>query len=281
MEEIILFFETKITTPRPWGAYHLCCMAVLVACVALLVAFGKKLRADPKLVRRLTAGTGIFLIVIEALKQVLYGLHAGEGGVYWDYPWWVFPLQMCSTPMYVCFALLFCPEGRVRRALCTYLGTFGMFGGIVVMLLPSTVFTDLLFVDLHTMVWHIGLVCLGVLQWSGGSAGQKATDMIGCAVVFVIFAGTAAALDCALPQLAEEGFNMFYLSPYVPISMSDFVEWFWESVPYPVYLLTYLLGFIGVAAAIFFIARAVRAAAERSEKRRSAGKAGGSNDIDP
>ena len=129
MEKVILFFETKIATPRPWGAYHLCCMCVLVACVALLVGFGKKLRANPKAVRRMTAAAGVFLIAIEILKQVFYGLHVGENGIYWDYPWWVFPLQMCSTPMYVCFALLFFREGRIQRALCSYLGTFGMFGG--------------------------------------------------------------------------------------------------------------------------------------------------------
>ena len=268
MEKVILFFETRVQTPEPWGIYHLCCMGILVVCVALLVAFGKKLRAAPKLVRRLTIGTGIFLIAIEALKQIFYGLHAGEDEIFWDYPWWVFPLQMCSTPMYVCFALLFFREGRIQRALCTYLGTFGMVGGIAVMLLPSTVFTDFLFVDLHTMIWHILLVCLGVLQWCGGTAGQKASDLLGCAAVFLLFAGIAAALDCALPQLAEEGFNMFYLSPYIPISMSDFVEWFWETVPYPVYLLTYALGFIGVSAAIFFPARAIRAAVMRCEERK-------------
>lgn len=265
MEKVILFFETTITTPQPWGAYHLCCMGVLVACVALLVGFGRKLRANPKAVRRMTAAAGVFLITIEILKQVFYGLHVGENGIYWDYPWWVFPLQMCSTPMYVCFALLFFREGRIQRALCSYLGTFGMFGGIVVMLLPSTVFTDLLFVDLHTMIWHILLVCLGVLQWCGGTAGQKAGDFIGCTILFALFAGIAAALDGALPQLAEEGFNMFYLSPYIPVSMSEFVEWFWESVPYPVYLLTYLAGFTAVAAAIFFSARGIRAAARKSE----------------
>ena len=140
MKQIILFFETKVQTPEPWGIYHLCCMLILVACAVLLVAFGKRLRAEPGLVRRLTIGTGIFLIAIEALKQVFYGLHTGANGIYWDYPWWVFPLQMCSTPMYACLALLFFRAGRIQRALCTYLGTFGMVGGITVMLLPSTVF---------------------------------------------------------------------------------------------------------------------------------------------
>ena len=214
MKQIILFFETKVQTPEPWGIYHLCCMLILVACAVLLVAFGKRLRAEPRLVRRLTIGTGIFLIAIEALKQVFYGLHTGANGIYWDYPWWVFPLQMCSTPMYACLALLFFRAGRIQRALCTYLGTFGMVGGITVMLLPSTVFTDLLFVNIHTMVWHILLVCLGILQWVGGTAGQKVSDLAGCAAVFLFFAGIAAALDCALPHLAGKAFHTpFICSP--------------------------------------------------------------------
>ena len=272
MKQIILFFETKVQTPEPWGIYHLCCMLILVACAVLLVAFGKRLRAEPGLVRRLTIGTGIFLIAIEALKQVFYGLHTGANGIYWDYPWWVFPLRMCSTRMYACLALLFFRAGRIQRALCTYLGTFGMVGGITVMLLPSTVFTDLLFVNIHTMVSHILLVCIGILQWVGGTAGQKVSDLAGCAAVFLFFAGIAAALDCALPHLADEGFNMFYLSPYIPISMSEIVAGFWESVPYPVYLLTYAAGFIGVSAAIFFPVRAIRSAAMRTEAERKTEK---------
>lgn len=268
LEDILLFFETKIPTPNPWGVYHLCCMAVLAACITAIVLSGKKLRANPKLVHRLTGGAGIFLLALELGKQVLYGLHVGENGIFWDYPWWIFPFQLCSTPMYVCLALLFCPEGRIRRALSTYLATFGMFGGIVVMLLPSSVFTDLLFVDLHTMVWHILLVSIGVLQWAGGTAGQKISDLFGGAIVFVILASIAATLDCCLPQLAKEGFNMFYLSPYIPVSMSDFVENFWASVPYPLYLCTYVFGFIAVSCGIFFAARTIRSAALRAQEER-------------
>lgn len=273
MKDIVLFFETKVTAPRPFGAYHLACLALLALCVALLAAFGKKLRANPRTVRRLTAGTGGALLALEAFKQVLYGLHAGTNGVFWEYPWWIFPLQMCSTPLYACVALFFCPEGRIRRALCCYLGTFGMFGGIVVMLLPATVFTDLLFANLHTMLWHIALVSLGILQWCG-KAIEKNSDLIGGAAVFLVFAGIAVTLDCALPQLAEEGFNMFYLSPYIPASMSGFAKRFWELMPYPVYLLAYLLGFTGVAAAIFFSARAVQTAAQARQTNAGAGAYG-------
>lgn len=263
MEEIILFFETKIKTPLPWGTYHLCCLGVLALCTVLLFAFGKRLRKNPRTVRRLTAGIGIFLLVIELFKQVLIGLHADENGVYWDYPWYAFPFQLCSTPLYACIALLFCPEGRVRQALCCYLGTFGMIGGIAVMLIPSTVFVDTLFLDLHTMAWHICLVLLGVLQWSGGTIGMRFSDLCGGSIVFLICVCIAVALNLSLPQYAEEGFNMFYLSPYVPISMSDFVEKLWENVPYPVYLIGYVLALLLAAAAIFYAARAIRKAYAR------------------
>lgn len=264
MEKLVAFFEIKIQTPEAWGPYHLCCMGLLAAGIALLAVFAPKLRSRPNLVLGLTAGAGTILLFTEILKQVFYGLHIGENGIYWDYPWWIFPFQMCSTPMYVSLLVPAFGEGRMRRALCNYLGTYGMLGGVVVMLFPGSVFTDLLFIDLHTMLWHILLVCLGVLQWAGGTAGNRFSDFLRSAAVFLCLAAIAAALNCLFPQLAQEGFNMFYLSPYIPASMSEFARLLWESVPYPVYVLLYVLGFSCAAAAVFLLAAGMRNAADRN-----------------
>lgn len=261
-EAVIRFFKTEITPPNPWGAYHLSCLAVMAAIVVLLLVLGGKLQKRPRLVRKFTASIGIFLLAAELLKQVLYGLHIGENGVYWEYPWHIFPFQLCSTPLYVCLALLFLPEGKVRRALCAYLGTFGLFGGLTVMLHPNAVFNDFLFVDIHTMFWHVGLVVLGVLQWTGGEIRPKAGDFVGATLVFALFVLTAFLMNVFLPQLAEENFNMFYISPYIPCTILLLTK-IWEQLPYPAFLAIYVLGFVAISGAIFIAACGLRKAAER------------------
>lgn len=259
-EAFIRFFKTEITPPKPWGAYHLCCLAAMSALVVLLLVFSGKLQKRPRLVRALTAGIGLVLFAAELLKQVLYGLHIGENGVFWEYPWHIFPFQLCSTPLYVCLALLFMPEGKVRRALCAYLGTFGLFGGLTVMLHPNAVLNRFLFVDIHTMLWHVGLVVLGALQWAGGAINSKAGDFLGASVVFALFVLTAFLLNLCLPQLAEENFNMFYISPYIPCTILLLTN-IWEQLPYPAFLAIYVFGFAAISGAIFAAACGLRRAA--------------------
>ena len=63
----------------------------------------------------------------------------------------------------------------------------------------------------------------------------------------------ALTLNLSLKQLSLEcGFNMFYISPYVPCTILFMVE-IWEVAPYPVFLAAYVLGFSLIALAIFYV----------------------------
>lgn len=201
-ENVIRFFQAKSPEPQPWGMYHLLCLGVLAALVAALIAGGRRLRKSPKTVRRLTACLGSVLLAAEILKQIFSSVQISDGKIIWDYPWHIFPFQLCSTPLYVCIALFFLPEGRVRRALCCYLGTFGIVGGAVVMAAPESVYITSLFINVHTMVWHTGLILL-----------------------------------------------------HVPPDSSPIFLFVWENVPYPLYLICYIAGFILLTGLIFAVLR--------------------------
>lgn len=254
-ENVIRFFQAKSPEPQPWGMYHFLCLGVLAALVAALIAGGRRLRKSPKTVRRLTASLGSVLLAAEILKQIFSSVQISDGKIIWDYPWHIFPFQLCSTPLYVCIALFFLPEGRVRRALCCYLGTFGIVGGAVVMAAPESVYITSLFINVHTMVWHTGLILLGALQWCGGAIRPDAADWLGSVVLFLAFATIAFCLDLFLPQYAAENFNMFYISPHVPPDSSPIFLFVWENVPYPLYLICYIAGFILLTGLIFAVLR--------------------------
>lgn len=246
---IVAFFERRSAVPKPWGAYHFVWLLILAAVIACIV-LAPTLRADRRLARGLTYGIGAFLLFIELFKQIFSGLHAEDGSVVWWYPWYIFPFQLCTTPLYVCLALPFV-RGNARRWLCSYLGSFGMLGGIAVMLVPQTVFCDLLFINLHTMLWHTGLIALGVLQWVSAEIHPCVCDFLGGACLFLLFTAIASALNYAFRQYAGDGFNMFYISPYVPVPTLPFIEHFRLSVPYPIYLCAYVLVLCAGAAVVF------------------------------
>ena len=130
------------------------------------------------------------------------------------------------------------------------MGTYGAFGGATVLLHPHAVLIEYWFVDIHTMIWHMSLVLVGVLQWASGTIPKTLRAFWGGTAVFALFALVALVLDFSLPQLAEEGFNMFFISPYAPCTIL-FLQELWQSAPYPVFLAVYLIGFAAIAAAIF------------------------------
>ena len=113
---IVAFFEQPIAVPEPWNGYHAIWLLLLTASLLCLVYAAPNLRSNPSLTRGITRGLGLFLLCIEVLKQIFGGLHAAEGTVYWQYPWYMFPLQLCSTPLYLCIAPLCTRERRPSDA---------------------------------------------------------------------------------------------------------------------------------------------------------------------
>lgn len=265
-EQFIRWIKTEIEPPPPWGAYHWAMLALTAAGMVALFALSPRLRERPRLVRVLTNCFGGLLLALEVFKQLFYSVHVGESGVYWEYPWHIFPWQFCSTPAYACLALFFLPKGRLRGYVCCFLGTYGAFGGATVLLHPHVVLIEYWFVNIHTMIWHMSLVLVGVLQWAGGTIPKTLRAFWGGTAVFALFALVALVLDFSLPQLAEEGFNMFFISPYAPCTIL-FLQELWQSAPYPVFLAVYLIGFAAIAAAIFAAVHGGYALAEIIRKR--------------
>ena len=65
-------------------------------------------------------------LLLEVLKQIIWAFNydALSGIVTWDYEWYAFPFQLCSTPIYVSLICLFLKKGKFRDALFSYLSYF-------------------------------------------------------------------------------------------------------------------------------------------------------------
>ena len=68
----------RIPTPKPYGAFHIC-FTLIGFLVCGLIAYRLR-NISPKASRRLLIGVGVFLMVTEVYKQLLYCLVIHESG---------------------------------------------------------------------------------------------------------------------------------------------------------------------------------------------------------
>ena len=165
---------------------------------------------------RLFFAAGVLLAASELWKQLTL-TYAVNGGRYdWEY----FPFQLCSMPMYICLLIGIVKNGKVKRALYTFLMDFGLLGGIAAFFDTSGMFYPLTALTIHSFGWHICLILLGV---AAGFTKRGDTTVRGFSRGVLIY-GLGCVFATALNVAAHPlGFiNMFYISPYYPMEQVIF-----------------------------------------------------------
>ncbi len=235
--------------PAPFGVFHLVSVAVILAVGVLMVVFHKRLPRGERSLRRWLAVFGVGLLLLEVGKQLAYSYHPASG---WAYNWDRFPFQFCSTPIYAALAALCLPAGRVRQALLNFLATYSPVAGCAVLFYPSSdVFHEILFLDLHTMVWHGAMLIFGLYLWLTRTVTPSVKTALTAAAVYLPMPFLALCLnelELALGFAGEQIFNMFYIARdgdcRIPV-----LSWFQDHTPYPVFFAAYVLT-LGIGGAL-------------------------------
>ncbi len=234
--------------PAAFGAFHLVSAAIILLIAGLMVLFRRRLPRGERALRRSLIIFGVGLALLEIGKQLVYSYTPGHG---WAYNWERFPFQFCSIPIYVALVAMCLGEGRGRRALLAFLATYAPVAGCAVLFYPSaSVFHEVVFLNLHTMVWHGSMLLYGLYLWLTEAVLPTRETAVGAALVYLPTGFVALALNEAAHAWAfADGydFNMFYISRHGRC-MIPLLSWVQEHAPYPVFFLSYvaLLGLGGL-----------------------------------
>ncbi len=239
-EKILAVLDGKMPEPTMFGWYHwLCLFATLGLCVLVCL---KARNLSDKRFNLILGLTSALLITLEIYKQLNHA-YDWENDT-WAYNWRVFPFQFCSTPMYVMLAAVLIKNQKIREALYCFLGTYGLFAGTAVMLYPTTVFTETIGINLQTMIHHGAMVVIGIMMYTSGKVPLTHKSVLRGVPVFVILVTLALIANILYGEFGDpEGtFNMFFISPYYPCELPVF-DSLYRSIPYPLFLAAYILGF--------------------------------------
>lgn len=255
---LLRFLDTPMPTPTLYGWYHLMWLAIVAIVTWLLCrdfSITRKDRSVP-----LVLWTSVLIIALEVYKMINYSF-SYEDGIAFDFQWYAFPFQFCSTPMYVGLLAGLSKKGKFHNALCAYLATFAVFAGACVMFYPGDVFIDTIGINVQTMVCHGSMLVIGVYLLYTGHVKAEHKTILGAGTVFLVCVVLAAFMnECAhiTGLLERETFNMFFISPYCDphLPVYSLVQ---GVVPFPLCLVLYVLGFSAASYVILLAAMGITA----------------------
>ncbi len=250
-ERLVAAISATMEVPPMYGWLHLLfCGLVVVLTVLLLVFF---LHADLKKERRILLAVWLVMLLVELYKQLVFSMEVADGAAVWEYDWYYFPFQLCSTPIFVLPFAILLPEGRVRLAAVSYIASFALFGGLAVMVYPGNVLYHVIGINLQTMIHHGLQVVSGLYLAARYCRRPFLPHFLSAIPVFLILLAVALFMNIGF---REEGLNMFFVGPYVPSTL-PILESVYPILPYPVFLIAYVLGFTLVAALVQLLGRAL------------------------
>lgn len=254
--KVLEIMDADMTTPTMYGWFHILFFALSIAAAILLCFLYKKGYITN--VRRVVLVVAITVIVLEIYKQINYSFSYSDG-IAFDYQWYIFPWQFCSTPMYIGL-LAGLTKGKFHDYMCCFLSTFAVFAGAAVMFYPGDVFIGTIGINIQTMICHGSMITVGIFLFYTNHVKAEWKTLFkaipvfaGCVTVAVILneVGHAAGLT------EDHFFNMFYISRHedghLPVYSS--VQ---EVVPYPWCLILYLIGFTAAAGIMLLLAMGIK-----------------------
>lgn len=236
-----------------YGWFHLMWLAIMVVAIVLISVFRKKI--SPKAIDITLIVWGVVLILLEAVKLILYSFHYNDGVVSWSFDWGSFPFQFCSTPLYVAIPAGIIRRGKIKDSLLSFLAIFALFGGLIAIVFPSGLFVERIFISVHTMIWHGSMVVMGVMLWVTKRVEAKWSTLFKAFIVFMIMVSIAMLLNLCIGT-SLGWFNLFYISPYYRSTLVVF-EIIWDKAPYPIFLLCYIVGFTIAGTLVFLAAKGI------------------------
>lgn len=263
-QDLLRILDAQMKRPEPYGWFHLMWFALSIIAAVLLCVWHKK-DGSPERVLRVVFGVSVAVAVLEVYKLVNYSF-SYEDGISFDFQWYAFPFQFCSTPMYVGILAGLIRKGKVHESLCAYLATYSMFAGLAVMVYPVSVFIGTVGVNIQTMFCHGSMITLAIYLMYTGYVKLEHRTILKALPVFVVAVSIAAVLNemAYLTGLLEtDTFNMFYISPHCDphLPVYSLVQ---QKMAYPWSLVVYVIGFTLAAYIILLVGMGLKRQFSRS-----------------
>lgn len=258
---VLNILDADMEVPEMFGPFHL--FFFVASVVVGFVLSSRHPQADGAYVRRLLIGSSVLVILLEVYKQINFSFSYDGNQISFDYQWYAFPFQFCSTPMYVGLLAGLTKNSKMHQGLCAYLATFSVFAGLCVMVYPPQVFVSTIGINIQTMVCHGCMLTIGIYLLRTGYVPARHKTILKAIPVFFVAVSLAMGMNEIAYRsglLERETFNMFLISPYCEPSLPVY-SLVQAVVPFPWCTIIYIGVFSLAAYLILLTAMLVKRAA--------------------
>lgn len=256
LERLVEFNQREAEIPEAGGQLHIIsCFFVILVTFALVIVV--RCTDDDRVFRAVIFALWGVMLLGELYKQIIFPMSIVDGEIVYKYNWSAFPFQLCSTPLYVLPFLALMRDTPMRDFSAGYIMTVCLIGGVAVYLVPSTVFNESVFLNLHSMVHH-GIQIIAAIVTAAYYRGRAGLKMLlKSEAVFVGMFTVAALLNKYLYEyLLNTGkydeFNMFYINPALQYEIPVMTEWFSQFYGVPMMIL-YFIGITLASALLMWL----------------------------
>lgn len=137
LRTLLSLLDTKMAVPTPYGPFHVFFIITSIFCGFSISRYCAN--KGETYIRRFLLVETLLITVLEIYKQINFSFHVNGSQILFDYQWYAFPFQFCSTPMYIGLLTAVIRGKSLHEHLCSYLATYALFSGICVMVYPVTV----------------------------------------------------------------------------------------------------------------------------------------------
>ena len=259
-EKSLYFLQAEMSEPVAFGWFHI--LWLFLVGVSIFILYKRKKYYSEKQLKIVLAVYGIVALILEVLKQLIWTFNYDlvTHGVTWDYNWYAFPFQLCTTPMFVSLICLFLKKGKVRNSLLSYMAFITILGSIAAIILPDSCFVSDILVNIHTMCLHLGSFVVSVYLIMSGEVKTDFKSLKSASLVFLIFVIIAFYMNVFVYNIGilnGETFNMFYISPYF-ISELPVFNTLQLNLPYFIFLMIYVCALVLGGGIICFTSKMIK-----------------------
>lgn len=240
-EKILILLDSDMIKPEMYGWFHI--MFLIILLLSILIIKFKFNKLNNKKIKKILLIYSIVCLLLEVYKQINFSFNYNLIDTWWEFQWYAFPFQFCSTPMYVALIASLTKNKRIENACYVFLSTYGLIAGIAVMLYPSTVFINTIGINIQTMIHHSSMVFIGALLLINNKIKYTFKSLISGMIVFTICVLIALYIDISTYYLSiDNGLKMFFISPFHESSLPIF-NIIYSKVNYILFLIIYILIF--------------------------------------